>query len=209
MKLIENRESFLRKLKVRERLTVRAGLIHRNRVKVVSLEDRAKTIEGADGLITANKNLFLTLTIADCLPIFIYDPAKEVVGLIHGGWRSLAKNILTAALEKMVKIFGSLPKDILFGIGPGISKCHFEVKEDLLEEFKYYLPEVLEKRNKKAYLDLKEIAKIQLINSGVREENIEISPECTFCLPRRYFSYRRDRPEELEVMLAVIGRKNS
>jgi len=196
----DNRENFLRKLGIEDKLTVKAGLVHENNVKVVSDEDAGKTIEKTDGLITADKSLFLTITVADCLPIFIFDSEKEIIGLIHGGWRGLAKNILAEAVK-------NLSKDILVGIGPGISQCHFEVKQDVLREFKPYLKDTLLKRDGKLFLDLKKIAKFQLIDIGIKPENIEISPECTFCLQNKYFSFRRDKPQKLQTMLALIGRK--
>jgi len=196
----DNRENFLRKLGIEDKLTVKAGLVHENNVKVVSDEDAGKTIEKTDGLITADKSLFLTITVADCLPIFIFDSEKEIIGLIHGGWRGLAKNILAEAVK-------NLSKDILVGIGPGISQCHFEVKQDVLREFKPYLKDTLLKRDGKLFLDLKKIAKLQLIDIGIKPENIEISPECTFCLQNKYFSFRRDKPQKLQTMLALIGRK--
>ncbi len=206
-KVVKNRERFLRKFGIEDRLTIKADLVHGSNVEFVSIKESGKIIDKTDGLITADKNLFLTITVADCLPIFLYDPEKEIIGLIHGGWRNLAKNILAVAVGKMVKNFGSLPEDILIGIGPGISQCHFEVKNDVLAEFKPYLKEVLLKKEGKSFLDLKKIARIQLINPGIKEENIEISPECTFCLPEKYFSFRREKPKQAQTMIAVIGRK--
>lgn len=190
----KNRQKFLGKLGVDVNSVIRADLVQGNNVKVVSSQEAGKIIERTDGLLTADKNLFLTITVADCLPIFIYDPEKGVVGLIHGGWRNLAKNILTKAVE-------NLSKSTLVGIGPGISQCHFEVKEDVLIEFKPYLKHT----QRDNFLDLKKIAKIQLIHSGLKEKNIEISPECTFCLKDKYFSFRRDKFREVKTMLAVIG----
>lgn len=205
--IIKNRERFFRKLGADSKLTIKADLVHGNNVEIVSNREAGETIEKTDGLITADKNLFLAITVADCLPIFIYDPEKETIGLVHGGWRNLAQNILTLSVEKMAEDFGSLPKDILVGIGPGISQCHFEVKEDLLVEFKPYLGDVLLNKNGKLFLDLKKIAKIQLINLGIKEKNIEISPECTFCLPRKYFSFRREKLDTLKTMITTIGRR--
>jgi len=215
---IENRKKFLKKLGIQEKATVIADLVHPvkfapqlfNRVKVVSNADREKTIKEIDGLITADRNLFLTITVADCLPIFIYEPEKEIIGLIHAGWRNLAGNILREAVEKIKT------NNLLFGIGPGIGQCHFEVKEDVIAKFKPYLKDTLLKRNGKSFLDLKGLAKIQLLNLGIKEENIEISPECTFCLKDKYFSFRRDvsprqkfgsgdKPKNAKAMMAVIG----
>ena len=150
----ENRERFLGKLGIKDKLTVKAGLVHGNNVKVVSSREAGKTIEKIDGLITADKNLFLTITVADCLPIFIFDPEKEIIGLIHGGWRSLAKNILAEAVK-------NLSKDILIGIGPGISQCHFEVKQDVVKKFKPYLKYAL----KDNFLDLKKLFRLHESNN--------------------------------------------
>lgn len=205
--IIKNRERFLRKSEIDDKLTIKADLVHGNNVEFVSIKESGKIINKTDGLITADKSLFLTITVADCLPIFLYDPERWVVGLIHAGWRNLAKNILRKAIEKMAKNFGTLPKNILVGIGPGISQCHFEVKEDILKKFKPYLKNALIKRDDKVFLDLKKIAKTQLINLGVKEENIEISSECTFCLPEKYFSFRRDKPKQPQTMMAVFGRR--
>ena len=225
-KMVKNRERFLKKFGISDELVVRAGLVHGNRVHPVSSQEAGKIIEKTDGLITADKNLFLTITVADCLPIFIYDPENEIVGLVHGGWRNLAGNILALTIKKMTENFGSISGDILAGIGPGISQCHFEVKEDLLREFKILdckrplqkssdrtifgstlAADALLEKDGKYFLDLKKIAKIQLMNLGVKEENIEISPECTFCLKDKYFSFRREMPKIPQTMMAVIGRK--
>lgn len=222
----KNREKFLEKLGIDNKLIVRAGLVHGNEIKIVSGRDAGRMMGKRDGLITADKNLFLTITVADCLPIFLYDPEKGVVGLIHAGWRNLAKDILGVAIGKMIKNFGSLPEDILVGIGPGISQCHFEVKEDLLREFEILhckrplqkssdrtifamspLAGALLEKNGKNFLDLKKIAKIQLIDLGIKDENIEINPECTFCLPEKYFSFRREKPEKPQTMIALIGKR--
>ncbi len=207
--IIKNRERFLERLEIDEKLTIKADLVHGNNVEVVFVKEAGTTIKEIDGLITSDRNLFLTITVADCLPIFIYDPEKEIVGLIHGGWRSLAGNILASAIGMMIKNFGSLTKDILIGIGPGISQCHFEVKKDVLARFKSFLSEASIHRDGKTFLNLKRIAKVQLINLGLKGENIEISPECTFCLSEKYFSFRKDKPKIAETMIAVIGLKTS
>ena len=133
---LQNRERFFNKLGIDKNLIIRADLVHGNKVKLVSYKNAGKPIEKTDGLLTKDKNLFLTITTADCLPIFIYDPEKETIGLIHGGWKSLANNILAKAVK-------GLSSNTLVGIGPGISQCHFEVKQDLLKAFKPYLKEIL------------------------------------------------------------------
>ena len=93
----------------------------------------------------------------------------------------------------------------MVGIGPGIGPCHFEVQDDVLERFREFYEEALARRDGKTFLDLKRIARRQLVNLGLKEESIEASPECTFCLEEKYFSARRDKPGKTEAMVAVIG----
>lgn len=204
---VENRNRFLNKLEVDTNRLVAANLIHINTVRIVTKKDTGQKISDTDGLITRDKNLFLLITVADCLPIFLYDCQKEIIGLVHGGWRSLTQNILSSAIKKLTEEFDSRPEKILAGIGPGISQCHFEVKKGVLARFQSFLSMAMIRKDKKIFLDLKKIAEIQLINLGLKKENIEISSDCTYCLNNKYFSYRRDRPEILETMIAVIGMK--
>lgn len=205
--ILKNRKKFLNKLGVEINKTVSAGLVHGNNIKIVSKKDWGQRIIGADGLLTSDKNLFLSITVADCLPIFLYDPENQVIGLIHGGWRSLAKNILALTIKKLTDNFDSLPQNILVGIGPGLGICHFEVKDDVLDKFKSFSSETFIKKGEKTFLDLKKVAEVQLFNLGLKKENIEINPECTYCLPVKYFSYRREKPKKVKTMMAIIGRK--
>jgi len=207
---LRNREKFFKKLGVDKNLIIRAGLIHGSRAVLVSKKETGQIIKKTDGLITNEKNLFLTITTADCLPIFICDPKKEIIGLIHGGWRSLAGDILKKAIDKMINNFKSNPAQILIGIGPGISQCHFEVKKDLVQKLCdriIFAPKVILRKDNKIFLDLKELVKLRLMKLGIKERNIEISPECTFCLKNKYFSYRREKPGKIKTMLAIIGQK--
>lgn len=200
----KNRERFLKKLKINQNLIASAKLVHGNNVQIVTKKQAGKFMRNTDGLITVEKNLFLSITVADCLPVFLYDAKNKVIGLIHAGWKSLAKNILGNAVQKFIHDFQSKPEDVFVEIGPGISKCHFEVKKDVFDKFKNFT-NAISKRNGKKYLDLKTIAKEQLINYGIEEKNITINPDCTYCLKNKYFSYRRDKPKDLETMIAVFG----
>lgn len=214
---LRNRRIYLQKIGVSPSQLVSAEIVHKNKVAVVSKKDTGKIIRGVDGLITGtgDKGVYLSITSADCLPVFLFDPQKKVVGMIHAGWRSLANNILSNTIEKM-KSLGSIPKNILAGIGPAICQKHYEVGSEVAEKFENY-PQTIKRDDDKIYLDIKEIAKLQLSELGIRRENIEISPKCTFEFPEKYFSARRgrkkdqpkaDRPRAaVEAMIAVIGIK--
>lgn len=197
-----NRRNFLKKFGISNGSTIKVCLGHGSNIKKVSLWQAREIITGVDALVTDKKGVFLTITAADCPSVFLWDPKRKTIGLAHCGWRSLAENILGNLVGKMLDVFNSYPENLLLGIGPGIGSCHFEVKEDVLEEFKSYLNTIVIRRKKKYFLDLKKLACLQLKELGVKKENIEINPECTFC-QKKYFSFRRDgQPNS---MLAVFG----
>jgi YfiH family protein len=208
----ENREIFLTKRGISAKNVISAEIIHGKKVEAVGVGDCDKVILGADGLLTKEKGIFLSVTIADCLPVFFYESQKQVVGILHAGWRGLEKDIIQEAIGKMEKIFGCEPQKILAGIGPAICAKHFEVGEEVAEPYKmtdkyksYGLEKIITEENNKIFLDLKAIAKFQLMHEGLLERNIEINPECVFELPEKYFSFRRDNEKEVSAMLAIIG----
>ena len=49
----------------------------------------------ADGLITCNQSVFLSIQVADCVPIFIYDFKTGCKGLVHSGWKGTANKIIS------------------------------------------------------------------------------------------------------------------
>ncbi len=209
-KELANRTNFLRKNEVPLEKLVRAGMKHSGQAAIISLRDAGKKIEEVDGLATQEKELFLAVTGADCQPIFLFDQTKEIIGLAHAGWRGLSQGIIGATVEKMMEL-DSRPQNILAAVGLGIGACHYWIKEEskaeMIEKFGPYFVQATQDRDGKKYLDLKKIAKIQLLDIGVKEENIEISQECTACLPNKYFSHRRDQINPLELMMGTIGMK--
>lgn len=188
-KISQNRKVYFVKNNINPARVFSAEIVHGNEIAIID-NNKGKIIKDADGLISRNKDVYLSITSADCLPIFLFEPKKEIIGMIHAGWRSLEKNILSNTVEK-IKNLGGTPENILIGIGPAICQKHYEVGLEVAEKFEKY-PEVIRKKDGKTYLDIKKIAERQLIDLGLEKQNIEISPECTYELPERYFSARRD-----------------
>lgn len=203
----ENRRKFFEKLGIKKSEIVNPLLSHSSKVLFVGKDEVADCIQGFDGFVVKDNGLFLTITVADCLPVFFFDPETGLLGLAHAGWRGIYGNILENTIDLMEEK-GAKAGNILVGIGPGISFCHFEVGEDFLPNFKNYFPRpnVLRIANSKIFLNLKEIAKLKLIQRGLSTENIEISQECTFCQEKKYFSFRREGKENLKTMVAVMGK---
>lgn len=201
---LKNRERFLKRIGLNSDMVASAQLGHEDRIKIVAEKDLGKFSPGVDGLVTDRKNIYLAITVADCLPIFIYDPENKVIELLHAGWRGLAEGIIPQGVKALEKKFKSDPKKLLVGIGPAIGPCHFQVQEDVLNKLKEY-GSTIEKRSGKYFIDLKKIAHEQLLRAGVAKNNIEVNPICTYHEENTSFSYRRDKSDPLEAMLVLMG----
>lgn len=169
-----------------------------------------------DALITNTKGLYLVISVADCLPVMLYDKTKSVIADIHSGWRGTAAGIVPNTITKMRSEFNTSPEDLIAFAGPCIGKEKFEVGAEVAELFdKKYVTEPprlisgeppLDIKEGKFYVDLKSVVKDQLLDAGVLEQNIEISPYCTYTEGDKFHSYRRDKDKSGR-MFAVIGMK--
>jgi YfiH family protein len=201
-KNLKNRKDFFNKLNINVNSLATSTLAHETGIAVITSENAGQIIPGIDGLVTNVENIFLTVTVADCVPIYFYDRNKQVIGLAHVGWKGVLKNMAKSMIDLMIKEFSSNPNDIAVYIGPHIQKCHFEVKDDvaLLFDSKYVV-----RVENFITVDLLSMIKNQLIAQGMIVENISSSNDCTFENNQKYFSYRRDKPEQVESMVAYIG----
>ncbi len=149
-----------------------------------------------DAMITNEKNLYLMIMGADCVPILLYDPTKEIIGAAHAGWRGTVQGIALSTVKAMQNEFGCNPKHLIAGIGPSIGPQNYEVDQVVYDAFSDafdYFNDLFTngKQPGKYQLDLWKANKIQLLNAGLREENIEVSGICTFENNEVFFSARK------------------
>lgn len=201
---LENRLNFFRGIGIGEDKVVSASLAHGTDVAVVS-NNKEKVISATDGLVTGSQDVFLLVTIADCVPVFFYDPEYKIIGIAHAGWRGAAGNIVGEMIRKIGGL-GGRADNLKISLGPGINSCHFEVKDDVAGKFRNYGKHIIN-RDGGIFVDLKGVIREQLRKAGIKEENIEDNRECTFENKEKYFSFRRDKPEVVEAMAALIGIK--
>lgn len=153
-------------------------------------------LEDTDGLITNIKGSCIGINTADCLPVLIYDPTHHVAATLHAGWRGLVGRIVTKGIEMMKCNFGSEASDLLCAVGPAISTEIYEVGDELKPQFAeagFPINEIFIDRADwtKSHLDLKAAVRFELLNCGVKDENIEISDICTYQHSSKYFSARK------------------
>lgn len=153
-------------------------------------------IKATDALITNKKGICLCIQTADCVPILLFDPVKQVIAAVHAGWRGTVKKIVASTVEKMISGYHSNPKDILAVIGPSISSEVYEVGDEVVAEAKKSLPDpekaLILNISGKYHFNLWEANKQLMVSSGIPVQNIEIAGECTFSNPHNYFSARKN-----------------
>jgi YfiH family protein len=87
-------------------------------------------MEGIDGWITTTPGILLTVTIADCVPVYLVAPGRGVA-LLHAGWRGTAGEILRRGLERLRSAVGSRT-DIVMHCGVGICGDCYEVGSEVM-----------------------------------------------------------------------------
>jgi YfiH family protein len=194
----ENRKIFFKNLGIDESKVVYQQQVHSSNFSFVN---KAGIVKENDSLITTEKNLYLVVTIADCIPILFYDKVNQIVGVIHSGWRGTHLAIVYKTIDYAINELNLNRNNSYFYFGPSIcSKC-FEVDEDVATKFE---PKFVKRKDKKFTVDLQQINLNYLLDLGIKKENIQISNLCTFEQQNLFHSYRRDK-EKSGRMFGVIG----
>ena len=156
-------------------------------------EDTTNDIRDYDALVTCVPNKLLMTCFADCVPILLLDIQNKIVASIHSGWKGTVKQIAKNTIKYMEEKYHSNPENISAVIGPSIGPCCFEVKEDVKKQFVNSFGHGVVVDNK---IDLWMSNKLQFINCGLKEENIECMNICTCCNNDMFYSYRKGDIEE-------------
>jgi len=143
----------------------------------------------ADILLTDQLDTALAVRTADCLPVLLVDPQAGISAAVHAGWRGTAMGVVQKGVQQMLA-HGARAQHILVSLGPCIGPCCFRIAEDTAI--------ALKKSTKKAsqfigqHADLQQINRLQLLDCGILQHQIECIKACTSCDNKRFFSFRRD-----------------
>lgn len=193
-----NRERFLASFQKGEADVVQANQVHDIQIKTVTTPG---TYDNVDGFLTHTPDLPLTIRVADCMPIFLYDPDQKVIGLIHAGWRGTAKKIIQKAIALMVSEFHSKCETIKAALGPSIGSCCYQIKDDVASQFPHQYVH-------NHHLDIGQYNFDQLLEAGLMLQNIEKNDLCTCCYQEWFFSHRGSQGNTGR-MLAFLSIKHS
>lgn len=194
-----------------------ADQVHGASIKSIGHSDRGKgaltyynAIPKTDGLWTMDRNVFLSLCFADCVPIYFVEPNTQFIGVVHAGWKGTVLNIAGEMINEAIGAGVDIDRMQTY-IGPSIGKCCYVVDDIVIQEVKNCLSETShasfsEQSIGQYRLDLKAVNEQLLINAGLKKEQIGISPYCTSCEESLFFSHRKDKGRTGR-MAAVIGWK--
>lgn len=198
----ENRRRFFHALGFSPDRTAGARQVHGDRVLHVETPGQ---YEDYDALVTDRLGILLTVTVADCAPVLLFDPRHHAVAAVHAGWRGTAAGIVGKALREMTNCFGSRPVECYAYVGTCIDAEAYEVDADVADHFDRPFKRWDGNRHK-FFIDLKGANRDQLERAGVPTDHIGQSPFSTVADNRDYFSHRREGGRTGR-MLAVIGMK--
>lgn len=192
-----NRKRLLAECNVTAKQVAMAEQVHDSKVGVVG--EGGAIAQGVDALVTDTPDLLLMMFFADCVPVYIVDPVKKAIALIHAGWRGIVGGIPIAAIEALRENFGTQPASCMAAVGPCIGAESYEVGSDVADRFLRLDSSrsslILLPKNEFAgtyTVNLRQVVFSQLCSAGIRAEYISTSTEDTFRNQREFYSYRRD-----------------
>lgn len=149
----------------------------------------------ADIILSDRPDLTLFMRFADCVPIFLCDPKRKVIGLVHAGWMGTVNRAAAVAVMRMCEVYHSIPDDIVAVIGPSIGPDHYEVGVDVIERVKSVFGDetrqVVSTTNECSMLNLWRSNELILQSVGVK--HIEVAEICTACHTEDWFSHRQEK----------------
>ncbi len=161
--------------------------------------ERSPVAGTGDAFITDQSGLLLTILVADCQAVLLFDPRQRVVANIHSGWRGSIANVIGATVAAMARDFGCRPDDLLAGVGPSLGPCCAE-----FINYRNEIPTAFWHRRVSAHhFDFWAISHDQLTAAGLAAGHIALSRICTRCQSQRFFSYRAGH--KVGRFAAVIG----
>lgn len=146
---------------------VTAQQIHGKQIAVVGApvtEDQC--FESCDGIVTNQRDVCLGIYVADCCAVYIVDPIRRAIGLVHSGKKGTELGIAPNAIATMTAQFGSRPSDLIVQLSPCIRPPHYEID---------FAAEIVRQ--------CREAGVVAVSDCGT----------CTACDLERYYSYRAEK----------------
>jgi hypothetical protein len=176
---------------------LRVHQVHGRAVATVDSTREFDTDCKADALVSRDCERVISVRTADCVPILISSGNGKTVAAIHAGWRGIVAGIIPAAVQRMLEVDeASTTEEFVAAIGPCIGYDAFEVGQEVLAEFQSVFgakAPIARSTDGKGSADLRRAVQLQLLSSGLRDENVDSTDRCTVTHREEFFSHRRER----------------
>ena len=154
-------------------------------------------IKDGDAIITDKTKIAIGVFTADCVPVILLDTKKGILAAIHSGWKGTKALIVSKTIERLKENYGSKSVDIRVYIGPHIGGCCYEVSSELIEEFTSEDIYSNIKINNENKLDLEKCILAQLMDKGIKKENVITTDTCTACNKQyELYSFRNSKNKQ-------------
>ena len=163
----------------------------------------------ADIILTDQPGVTIFMRFADCVPVFLVDPVRRVIGVAHAGWVGSVNRVSAVAVQAMTRRYGCQPDNILAAIGPSIGVEHYPIGEVVIDRVKYSFGndsrKLLFEYEDGVHLDLGKTNQLMLEAQGVQQ--IEQAGICTACHLEDWFSHRGEagKTGRFGALLALAG----
>jgi YfiH family protein len=194
----------LKKVRRDQARVVSLSQMHRDQCVAITSQDRMQRRYSGDAVLTDRDDVLVSVTVADCLPVFMVNPKKKVIGMIHAGWRGTLLGIARTTIGKAKDSFGCEPGEFTLLFGPCIRSCCYRVSSQVAILFDGEC--VSRRRDGTTMLNLVHANLKQFGDCGVKEDKIFVVDGCTVCDKELFCSYRRDK-ENAGRMIGYLGLK--
>jgi polyphenol oxidase len=217
--VLKNRKMLAQYLHIPLNYFTISNQVHGDNISIVEQGERGSgaenistVIEDSDAMITDQKDVCLLILVADCVPVIMYDKRKEIIAVIHAGWKGTVRKIAQKTFYLMESRFGCNPSDIICAIGPSIGPCCYQVGPEVVDLVREKFPKDRDliqniAEDGKGYFDLWEANRIQLLDCQIPEQNIEVARLCTCCHPDLFFSSRNDNGNTGRFAVGIMMKK--
>ena len=148
----------------------------------------------ADAMVTDDTSRLVSVKYADCVPILMSSADGGAVAAVHAGWRGVVAGVVPAAVKRLAERSGKPASTLAAAIGPCIGFDRFEVGPEVIEAFKsiFGLDAPTRPAGPKGFIDLQEAVRRQLLQGGLRPDQIDGNDRCTVRDSDEFFSHRRE-----------------
>ena len=197
-------DHLIRKITGVNREVVSLRQVHGDECVVITSKDKLRREYRGDAVLTDRKDIFISIQVADCVPIFMHEEKRRVIGLIHAGWKGTLLGIAKRTIETAKERLGCEPGNFTICFGPSIRSCCYRVSDDVAILFDDECIHPSAKGG--ATLDLIGINRKQLLGCGVKDNMMFATSSCTCCEKKLFYSYRREK-ENTGRMVGFLGLK--